>query len=117
MANTAPTITIIGRVKRIAQGRGMKIVRGKIILCANSTHQTSAIEKYFRKCNHIETTLANAAGTQAIMPVWDQSTTNKNGILRTFGVSTTSAVHAADDLTGLAPFGLAMSGTFVAFGS
>lgn len=107
-----PVITLYGRgATRINKGRGLKVLTGKIVLSAHSAFATSNIEKFFRKCHDIKVTVQKSDGNEAVVPVWDNSTTHKHGILRTYGQSTAGGVSA------LVGFGLAASGTFVAFGS
>jgi len=107
-----PVITIDGRgPTRINRGRGLKMLRGRIAVSANTSgvFPTSNIEKFFRRCDHIEATVAE--GTSAVVAVWVRSTTRLNGNLKCYGYSTAAG---ADPLQN---FAMVASGTFVAFGS
>ena len=114
MATGAMTVTLYGRPQKI--GRGMKQVTGHVVLAATSC-KTSTVEKYFRRCNHIDFVNPIFVGqTSCGIVKWIRSATHKKGLTRVFTVSARNAVSTNKGTSTFIGNNIAASGTFVATG-
>jgi len=115
MAAGTPTITWDQRGPKKPGGlRGLKMGTGVITLSANSTFNTSIIEKSFRRCKNIQVQVE--AG---FVVNWTASATHKAGLLTSYALSSLTSQTEFGVTSGqLRSTAMAVGtvGTFTAFG-
>ena len=103
------TVTTCGRAaKRMAKGRGLSDVSGKIVLSTTSQFPASGIERYFRRCDNIVLNDTSGYNIKFL-----KSSVKNYSVIETF---LCSAAPGSTSRNNRYPMAASNSTTFTAFG-